>query len=230
MLAVKIFFLSFFIILTLNKNADTSNKAMIALPSATISTERGLPQILRQRYSCRTFSHQPLNLEQVAAFLWAAAGKIEDSVTGASRTTPSAGATFPLEIYIVVGKGGVVNLEEGLYHYLIEKHALEPISLGQDISLKLSAACLGQTFINDAPISLIIAAKFSRTSARYGQRGIRYVYMEAGSACQNIYLMATQLGLATVQVGAFDDNNLDKLLLLDKDTQTLSIMPVGYAR
>lgn len=202
---------------------------LIKLSLPSLAKEKGISEILKTRYSCRDFSHKPLNLDQISNLLWAASGKTGDALTGATRTVPSAGATYPLEIYIIIGKNSVNGLDEGLYHYLIEKHSLEVV-LNSDVREKLSSACLGQSFIKDAPISLIVAAKFKRTEGHYGQRGIRYVYMEVGHACQNIYLMATNLGLGTVEVGAFDDDNVRGLLLMDKDTQPISIMPLGYAR
>lgn len=227
----KILLFAFWLLLTLNSNINASGAtAMIKLSHPSIPKEKGISEILNTRYSCRNFSNKSLNLNQISALLWAAVGKRSDAVTTATRTIPSAGATYPLELYIVIGKGAISDLGEGLYHYLIEKHALEPIFNNRDIRVELSRACLGQDFIKDAPTSLIITAKFSRTMNRYGQRGIRYVYMEAGSACQNIYLMATNLGLGTVEVGAFDDDRIRGLLFLDKDTEPISIMPVGYAR
>lgn len=226
---VKILVLSCLLLLTLNTKIKAFNKTMtIKLPYPYISKEMGISKILKARFSCRDFSEKPLNLDQISTLLWAAAGKNSDTVTGATRTIPSAGAIYPLEIYIITGKNSVNDLEEGLYHYSIEKHSLEAV-LNKDIRKEISAGCLGQVFIKEAPVSLIIAAKSERTMSRYGQRGIRYVYMEAGHACQNIYLMATNLGLGTVEVGAFDDDKIKGLLLLDKDTEPISIMPVGYA-
>lgn len=201
---------------------------VIKLSYPSISKEKGISQVLNSRYSCRDFSNKPLNLDQISIILWAAGGKIDDAITGATRTIPSAGAIYPLEIYIVIGKDTINGLKEGIYHYLIENHSLELV-LNKDIRKELSLGCGGQDFIKQAPVSLIIAAKFKPMMNRYGQRGIRYVYMEAGHASQNIYLMATNLGLGTVEVGAFDDDKIKDLLLLDKDTEPISVMPVGYA-
>ena len=201
----------------------------IKLPLPLINKEKGLSDILKIRYSCRDFSDKPLNLGQVSALLWAAAGKSSDAITGATRTIPSAGARYPLEVYLVSGKDSVTGLKAGLYHYSIEKESLEEI-IDKDLREELSAASSGQNFIKEAAVSLIIAAKFPRTMSRYGDRGIRYVHMEAGHTCQNIYLMSINLGLGTVEVGAFSDTALQKLLLMDKDTEILGLMPVGYAR
>lgn len=191
--------------------------------------EVNLKSLLERRYSCRTFGDKILNLDDIAGLLWATCGKKQDAVTQATRTIPSAGATNPLELYLVVGKNSVDRLKEGIYHYIIEEHSLELVS-GGDIRRELTKACLGQDFIEEAPISLVIAAKFARTTNRYGTRGNRYVYMEVGHACQNTYLAVTNLGLSTVEVGAFIDEDVNEVLGLDKDCVALIVMPIGYPK
>jgi SagB-type dehydrogenase family enzyme len=185
--------------------------------------------LLEQRYSCRDFQDKALNLDDLASILWAGCGRRLDAVTGATRIIPSAGATYPLELYVVVGRNAVEKLIEGVYHYLIEEHALE-IILGEDKRRELAFACLGQNFINEAPLSLVITAQFERTMSRYSERGERYVYMEVGHACQNIYLAASNLGLGTVEVGAFVDEKVRATLGIDKDFAPLSVMPIGYPK
>jgi SagB-type dehydrogenase family enzyme len=127
----------------------------------------------------------------------------------------------------VVGKNSVDKLSAGIYHYSIERHALELVG-DADVRAALASACLGQAFIRQAPVSLVITAKFSRTTARYGARGERYVYIEAGHASQNAYLAVYGLGLATVEVGAFSDAQASQVLGLEKDFIPLIIMPIGY--
>ena len=200
----------------------------IKLTPPSFKTEN-LKVLLEKRYSCRSFQAKALSLEDIANILWATCGKKYDAITGASRTIPTAGATYPLEIYIVAGNGSIDKLKAGVYHYLIEGHALEAI-LDQDKRAELAEACLGQNFIKEAPVSLVIAAKFIRTTRRYGTRGERYVYMEAGHACQNAYLAVTNLGLNTVEVGAFVDAAVIKVLGLDKDCIPLGVMPIGYTK
>lgn len=188
-----------------------------------------LNNLLEKRYSCRTFSSKPLKSSDIASILWAACGKKFDAVTGASRTIPSAGATYPLELYIVVGKDGVGGLKAGIYHYLIEEHALTLLTEG-DKREELVRACLGQGYIADAPVSLVITAITSRTVQRYAERAERYVYMEAGHACQNTYLAATDLGLGTVEVGAFFDRRVAQVLGLDENEIPLIVMPIGSSK
>jgi SagB-type dehydrogenase family enzyme len=154
-------------------------------------------------------------------------GKSYDGITGATRTIPSAGAIYPLEIYVLIGNEAIKGIQAGLYRYLIDKHSLE-LKISQDLRPSLAKTCLNQDFIIGAPIALIITAQSKLTTGHYGQRGLRYVFAEAGHTCQNIYLITEALGLSTVEVGAFDDNKLKELLLLDKLNDTLMVMPIGY--
>ncbi len=188
---------------------------------------KNLQELLEKRYSCRKFKDRPLNLNEVATIIWATCGKKYDTITGATRTIPSAGATYPLELYVVIGQNSVEGLKEGIYHYLIGEHALEIIAQG-DKRQELASACLGQGFIKEAPLSLVIAAKFQRTTGRYGTRGERYVYTEAGHACQNTYLAVTDLGLGTVEVGAFSDEDVKRVANLDRDCAPLLVLAIGY--
>jgi SagB-type dehydrogenase family enzyme len=208
-------------------NIYAANKEMNLRLNPAQFKEIKLDELLKRRYSCRSFQEKKLNLDDLATILWAAYGKRHDALTEPTRTIPSAGATYPLELYLVVGKNSTDKLKEGIYHYLIEEHALELI-LEEDIRKELSLACLGQDFIAKAPVSLVVACKSSRTTNRYGARGQRYVYMEAGHACQNAYLAVTNLGLGTVEVGAFYDDNVKRLLKLERDCEPLIVMPIGY--
>lgn len=221
--------LSVLIILIIPTNIYAGNKNMkIKLNPAQLK-EENLAVLLKKRYSCRNFQNKILKIDDIATVLWAACGKKHDSLTGATRTIPSAGATYPLELYVVVGDNCVDKLEAGIYHYLIEDHSLQFITEG-DKRKELASACLGQNFIYEAPVSLVITAKFLRTTNLYGARGQRYVYAEVGHASQNTYLAITNLGLATCEVGAFDDDSVRRLLNLDRDCDPLSVMPIGYSK
>jgi SagB-type dehydrogenase family enzyme len=191
--------------------------------------EEGLQSLLEKRYSCRDFQNKALKLDDIATILWAACGRRQDAVTGATRTIPSAGATNPLELYLVVGKGAVSNLGEGIYHYLIDEHSLQ-LCASLDKRSELAKACFNQDFIKEAPVSIVIAADSNRTASRYAERAVRYVHTEAGHACQNVYLAVACLGLGTVEVGAFDDQQVAQVAGLDKNYSPLIVMPVGYAR
>ena len=143
------------------------------------------------------------------------------------RTAPSAGALYPLEVYLVVGQ--IEQLPVGVYKYRFQGHELIQIS-DEEKRQALAAAGYGQSCIERASINIVIAAVYERTAGKYGERAVRYVHMEVGHAAQNIYLQAITLELGTVVVGAFDDSRVKKILMMDADESPLNIMPVGRAR
>ena len=189
----------------------------IALPVPVKKSSLSLEEVLDLRKSVREFSSDALTPEAVSNLLWAAYGNNKFR-----KTAPSAGALYPLSIYLVVNR--VEKLNKGLYLYRGANHSLIKVS-DKDISNKLAHAAFSQTFVHTAPLALIISAIPGITTAKYGQRGIRYIYMEAGHVSQNIYLEATRLGLGTVAVGAFDDQQVKDLL--QQEVEPLYIMPVG---
>ncbi|XRP96898.1 SagB/ThcOx family dehydrogenase [Methanocaldococcus sp. 16A] len=178
-----------------------------------------LEDVLLKRRSVREYSSSPLTLRELSHILFAAYGVTNED---GFKTVPSAGATYPLEIYVNVKD--VVGLEEGVYKYIPERHSIVRV-LDEEVGYELALAALKQMFIAVAPIVLIIAADYERTTRVYGDRGFRYVYMEVGCVSQNIYLMATSLGLGTVAVGAFYDNEIKEILKIDE--HPLLLMPVG---
>lgn len=191
-----------------------------------------IEEALLARRSTRSFTGDPLRLKQLAMILWAAYGIVDRS---GRRTVPSAGATYPLNLYAVVGEGGVVKengdrLSAGVYQYDAMRHSLA-LKIPGDLRSQLQEAALRQTWVGQAPVSLVITAIFSRVAEIYGSRGVsRYVPMEAGHSAQNIYLIAASLGLGTVAVAAFDDEKVSELLALSPGEIPLYIMPVGIPR
>ena len=181
-----------------------------------------LAEAIHRRRSVRDFSAEAIFRHQLSQILWVAQGVGWEGY----RSVPSAGATFPLEIVVAAGEGGVEGLDAGLYRYLPEGHSLSRHYAG-DVRRELAAAALGQESIYEAPVDIIIGAVRSRTLTRYGARGEGYVYMEAGHAGQNIYLQATALGLGTVAIGAFRDEAVIEVLRLGGEYRTLYIMPIG---
>lgn len=190
--------------------------SIISLPKPNRDGSMSLEQAIAARRSRRDFSSKPLTLEQIGQLVWAAQGK--DTRSG-YRTTPSAGATYPLELFVVAA--------DGEFHYLLDEHALEVLT-DKDIRAELASAAWGQEFIEAAPLTLVFTAEFARTTRRYGQRGVRYVYMEAGHAAQNVHLQAEALGLASVAVGAFDDASVSGVLSLPDYLEPLYMVAVGY--
>ncbi len=191
---------------------------IITLPKPNQDGPMALEKAIVSRRSHRDFSSQPITLEQIGQLVWAAQGQ---DLHGRYRTVPSAGATYPLELFMVSS--------EGLFRYLPAKHSLEKLT-DHDLRAALASAAWGQEFIEEAPLTLVFAAQFARTTGRYGQRGIRYVYMEAGHAAQNVHLQAQVLGLGSVAVGAFDDDSVSRVLSLPEDLEPIYMVVVGYRR
>ena len=196
----------------------------ILLPGPRLKGEMTLEEAILKRRSRRDFKDSPLTLGEISQILWAAQGITDE--TGL-RAAPSAGALYPLDLYLVVGKQGVEGLGDGVYHYLPQSHSLEPI-LGGDVRQTLARLSLGQMFIAEAPLSLLITAEYERTTKKYGDRGVRYVHMEAGHAGQNVYLQAEALGLGTVTIGAFQDEEISQALNLPRNYKPLYVMPIGH--
>lgn len=199
----------------------------IYLPPPSQKGGMSLVAAISARRSGRDFPNEAISQSQLSQILWAAQGITDTSWR--LRSVPSAGATYPLEIFVVCGKGGIEDIEEGIYGYTPGNHSLALHGKG-DVRLGLARAALDQEFIYQAPVNIVICAIYSRTQARYGMRGERYIHMEVGHAGQNIYLQATALGLATVAVGAFYDEPVREVLRLDKQYKPLYIMPLGKPR
>jgi nitroreductase len=184
-----------------------ANQEVIKLPEPVLNGAISVEKALAARRSVRYYAALPLTLSELSQTLWAAQGF---SGPSGLRTTPSAGALYPLEIYIAVGN--VRGLASGVYKYGCVGHF---------------DAALRQNSIKSAPVILIICAVYERMTAKYGQRGIRYTDMEAGHASQNVYLQAESLGLVTLAIGAFHDSKVKKIVNMTKAEQPLYLMPIG---
>lgn len=204
------------------KEGSVGEDASIILPQPNADSEVSIEKALLGRRSVREYKDEPLTLKEVSQVLWAAQGITAPQWGG--RTAPSAGALYPLEVYLMVRK--LEGVKPGVYRYLPKEHKLNGVLEG-DVSADLAQAALGQTFIGTAPVSLVFTGVFERTTKKYGERGILYVYMEAGHAAQNVYLQVQSLGLGTVTVGAFHDEEIQKTLNLSEKETPLYIMPVG---
>ncbi len=191
---------------------------IITLPKPNQDGSMPLERAIAARRSRRDFLPRPLTLEQIGQLTWAAQGQ---DASSRYRTVPSAGATYPLELFVATS--------DGFFRYLPAKHALEKLT-DQDLRAALASAAWGQGFVEAAPLTLVFAAQFPRTTKRYGQRGVRYVYMEAGHAAQNVHLQAEALGLGSVAVGAFDDASVSEVLSLPDYLEPLYLVVVGYCR
>lgn len=202
-------------------SVDDALHSRVVLPEPVQTGEMPLEQALLERRSVRAYQDQTLTLEHLVQLLWAAQG-----ITRADgrRTAPSAGALYPLELRVIVGD--VEGLAPGVYRYSPRNHELMQTAAG-DRRARLSEAALNQAAVKDAPAVIVMSAVYQRTTAKYGERGIRYAHMEVGAAAQNVYLQATALGLGTVFIGAFHDEEVSKILLLDDEEAVLCLMPIG---
>jgi len=215
------------------------NPLTYILPSPKLDGKMSVEQALYQRRSHRHFqADKPLTAEQLSQILWSAYGITlprEDrpdappnrpSFRGGMRTAPSAGATFPFEIYAVVGN--VIGIEPGVYRYISEKHTLVRV-IDHDVREDLRKAALGQMMVEHAPATIFWSAIFSRSEVRYGSRGReRYVCMDLGHSGQNVYLQAEAMGLGTCAIGAFTDADVIRVMQLPPEEEPLYMMPVGY--
>jgi SagB-type dehydrogenase family enzyme len=181
------------------------------------SSSVALEEALSSRRSVRDYGNQPLTSAELGQLLWAAQGITNER---GFRTAPSAGALYPLEVYLVTA--------EAVFHYEPESHQLSPVMQG-DARPALSQAALRQQPVQRAPAVFVLTAVYARTAQKYGQeRSPRYVYLEAGHAAQNILLQATALELGAVPIGAFHDDEVQKALGLPEDHQPLYLIPVGH--
>ena len=194
---------------------------IISLPEPRHSSGTSVEEALLKRRSVRSYRAEPLTLAQLSQLLWAAQGI---TTPRGFRTAPSAGALYPLEVYVVVGN--VSGLESGVYRYRPEHHDLTLVALG-DKRAALAAAALGQVWIRRAPIDIVFSAVYERTTKKYGLRGAQYVHMEVGHAAENVYLQAVALNLGTCVIGAFYDGGVQKVIQMPDSEQPLYIMSVG---
>ncbi len=192
---------------------------IVKLPRPKEKGKVSLEEAIKNRRSERNLSGERLSLEQIGQLLWACQG-ITDRKTE-FRSAPSAGAIYPLEIYVVG--------PDGLFHYLPKIHSIERVK-DTDLRKGLSRACYNQGFIGEAAIDIVMCADFKRTTSRYGGRGRDYVYIEVGHAAENLHLEAVAEGLGSVPVGAFSEAIVTKTLSLPKELIPIYVIPIGYIK
>ena len=168
--------------------------------------------VLQKRRSNRSFSSQPITIDELSFLLWATTGVQRQEQGYDFRTAPSAGALYPIETYIVANN--VEGLEKGLFHYNIEKHVLEQLKL-EDLGVEVAQAALGQRMLAMAPVVFIWTAIFERSKWKYRQRAYRYVYLDVGIIGENLALSATGIGFGSCQIGAFFDDEVNEILGVD---------------
>jgi SagB-type dehydrogenase family enzyme len=204
--------------------AYAQDTSPIPLPPPVTRGAMSVEEALAARRSVRAYREEPLALAQLGQLLWAAQG-ITDA--DGHRTAPSAGARYPIELFVLAGN--VTGLSAGVYRYRPADHALLP-HLSGDLRQRLVDAAARQDWITQTAAVLVITSVDERTRARYRDRTDRYVAIEAGHVGQNVYLQAVALGLGTTMVGAFQDDSVCVLLALDRAERPVALMPVGRPR
>lgn len=192
------------------------------LPQPRIHGGMPLVQALEARRSIRDYADEPLTLQDISQLLWSAQGVTEPE-TG-YRTTPSAGATFPLETYLVAG--AVDGLEAGVYRYDPASHAIKQTAAG-DIRAELAAACMNQGCVGNCAVGILFGTVEQRTADTYGELAHDFVMMEAGHAAQNISLQAVDLGLGAVAIGAIDAGKVKAMTGMGNEAEPVYMMVMG---
>jgi len=185
------------------------------LPDPRTTGSLSVEEAIRRRRSVREFLSSPLSLDDISQLLWAAQGVTGDQ---GYRAAPSAGALYPLELYVITA--------EGLDHYEVESHALFRVEEG-DLREAVRAESMDQACITSAPAVFVFTAVYERTCLEYGGRGRMYVHMDVGHAAQNLLLQAEVLGLAGVPVAAFDPSGIARVLSLPEQEEPVYLVPVG---
>lgn len=200
-----------------------SEEYLIQMNEPRIKGSISVEEAIKRRRSRRTFTNDPILLTEISQLCWAAQGITEPSTK--FRSAPSAGALYPLEIFLAIGNS---DLESGIYQYSCKEHSLICIKKG-DYRSQLSNASLDQECIQNAALNFVITAIYERSIMRYKSRGKeRYVHMEAGHVAQNIYLQAESIGLGTVAIGAFYDNSVQEIISMPSEYIPIYILPVGH--
>ncbi|MGB9852916.1 MAG: SagB/ThcOx family dehydrogenase [Candidatus Kapaibacteriota bacterium] len=197
----------------------------IMLPKANYEGRTSLEKVIATRRSVRNFKDEGITLSNIAQLLWAAQG-VTDKINR-FRTAPSAGALYPLEVFVAVRKAD--GLGPGVYKYLPDGHKLVKIKDG-DVSKAIMKEALWQEWVEKSAIIIVYSAVFGRTTWKYGERGIQYVYMEVGHSAQNVCLQAVSLGLATTTIGAFNDAGIKSVIGMKENETPLYILPVGIPK
>lgn len=190
----------------------------VFLPLPRLEGGMSVEEAIAARKSIRRYRREPLTLSELSQLLWAAQGITHEN----KRSAPSAGATYPIEVFVFIGN--VEGMEPGIYRYDPARHSLQAVRRG-DLRKELQSAALNQDWVGKAAVDIVLVAFYSRTTGYYGSRGRMYVHMEAGHIGQNIYLQATALGLGTVSVGAFDESRVARII--GTEGVPIYIFPVG---
>ncbi len=200
----------------------------IELPEPNSDTKMPLDTALRRRRSVRHYSDAPISRADLSYLLWASTGIQRKEQGYEFRTAPSAGALYPIETYLVVNRAE--KLQQGVYHYAVQNHALEQLRVAV-LGDALAMAAMGQILCATAPIVFVWTAVFPRSKWKYQQRAYRYVYLDAGHIAENLALAAVSLGLGSCQIAALFDDEINEIIGVDGiDESVLYMSAVGRPR
>ena len=220
-----------FLIVTMHPPSDAwggcqdqvqNHPVLIMLPAPNLDGSTSVEQAMLKRRSVREYAPTPLTLNEVSQLCWAAQGMTNEE---GLRSSPSAGALYPLELLLVAEN--VAGIDPGLYRYRTSDHSLTRLRAGR-FRGDLAEAALGQEAVRHAPAIIVLSAVPGRTTKKYGERGFRYIHMEAGHAAQNIALQAVALNLGCVTVGAFRDAEISRIFEFSDGEEPLYLLPVGH--
>lgn len=182
-------------------------------------------ECLRLRRSQRRYAERPLTLEELGALVWSTQGITLTGRHYLFRTSPSAGALYPVETYLSVHR--VDGVDTGVWHLNVQKFELELLAAG-DFRRSLVEAGLAQNFLGAAAVVFLWTGILNRAMWKYRERAIRYLFLDAGHICQNLMLAATALGLGCCPVGAFFDEEVERLAGVDgQEEVALYLAAVG---
>ncbi|MCU4173438.1 SagB/ThcOx family dehydrogenase [Carboxylicivirga sp. N1Y90] len=214
-----------------SKKLEKLDDKTYQLPTPEFTSNISVEESMLNRRSQRDYRSQAITAQQLSQVLWSAYGitqAIEEPefLRGGLKTAPSAGARYPLDIYVLIGN--VDGLKKGLYKFLPNGHKLLKLN-SADLRHELCIASYDQLMIQEAPAVLLYSAIFERCTSKYGDRGReRYVCMDLGHSAENVYLQVQSLGLGTCAIGAFNDEEVSNIINLPTEEEPLYILPIGY--
>ncbi len=182
-------------------------------PTDTLGAQ-SLRHVINTRRSLRSYADNPLSIDELTFLLWSTQGvKPESTRAYTLRTVPSAGARHALETVLLVNR--VAGLDPGMYQYDAEHHGLIAWDCEEDTVERWVSACFNQPMVRTSAVTFAWVADRPRMTWRYGERGIRYLFLDAGHVCQNLHLAAESISAGACAIGAFNDDEMNSLLQLD---------------
>lgn len=198
---------------------ETAPLVDLPLPEDWEAMNSDLTNVIQRRRTIRKYSSESLAAAELSYLLWCTQGVQQTISDRTVRTVPSAGARHALETYLLINN--VSDIQPGLYRFVASRHKLLPLELDidGDLANQVIKACNNQVFIKTSAVTFIWTAVAERMIWRYGNRGYRYLHLDAGHVCQNLYLAAEGIDCGVCAIAAYDDDQLNGLLGLDGEAQ-----------